>query len=247
MANVSIKGQGRIGLQVAERVKRPTAKALTRTAMDVKAEEVNEMRRVFDRPTKYTLGGVYMRGASVDKGRDYAEVWLKDFGGKGGAAAQYLSPQIFGGARKLKRFEGALKRAGILPAGMFAVPGRDADMDANGNMSRAQIVQILSYFKGLRDSTQWMSDKRRATLARDGRRKGQVRKGFTYFALHKRNGKLPPGVYKRLDYGQGRVVVRPILVFVRQPNYTRRFDFFGVGERVIAARFPVHMRAAWGG
>ncbi|POB00152.1 hypothetical protein C2134_02875 [Chromobacterium sinusclupearum] len=242
MGVVKVSGYSRIGQEIAGRIERPTAKALTRTAADVKAAEVAEMSRVFDRPTPYTLRGVYMRGASVDKGRDYAEVWLKDFGGKGGAAAVYLKPQIEGGGRPLKRFERALQRAGVLPAGMYAVPGRDADRDAYGNMSRAQIVQILSYFNGLHDSTQWMSDRRKKTLARDGKRG----KGFTYFVLHQRKNKLPPGVYKRLDYGHGQVVIRPVLIFVRQPRYTARYRFHDVGGRVVADRFPVHLRVAWG-
>ncbi|WP_152681887.1 hypothetical protein [Chromobacterium subtsugae] len=242
MATARVTGTGRIGLAVQERILRPTARALTWTAADVKAAQVAEMRRVFDRPTAYTLRGVYMRGASVDKGRDYAEVWLKDFGGKGGVAAVYLKPQIEGGGRPLKRFERALQRAGVLPEGMYAVPGRNADRDANGNMSRAQIVQILSWFNGLQDNAQWMSGRRRKALARGGQRKG-----FTYFALHQRKNRLPPGVYKRLDYGQGKVVLRPVLIFIRKPHYTVRYRFYAVGERVVADRFPSHMRRAWGG
>ncbi|MDF5999583.1 hypothetical protein P4050_14390 [Pseudomonas aeruginosa] len=43
-----------------------------------------------------------------------------------------------------KASERNLRARGILPAGMFVVPAEGARLDQYGNMSRGQMIQILS-------------------------------------------------------------------------------------------------------
>jgi hypothetical protein len=118
------------------------AKALTFTAERVQAAEKAELERVFDRPTRWTLNSVFKRSATTS--RLFARVWIKDEASSGVPASKYLPVHIDGGNRPHKRFEKALIHYGLMPADMYAVPGRRARMDGNGNISRGQIVQILS-------------------------------------------------------------------------------------------------------
>lgn len=117
------------------------ARALTFTARDVKSAEEEEITGRFDRPTPFTRKSVFMQTAT--KQRLQARVWLKD----GDRPEHYLLPQIEGGPRPRKRFEDILVRAGYMMANERAVPGSGAVLDQYGNMSRGQIVKILSQLR----------------------------------------------------------------------------------------------------
>jgi hypothetical protein len=207
------------------------ARALTKTAQEIKKAEVDEMQRVFDRPTRWTLNSVFISPATKEK--HIAEVWLKDewaVGSSGVPAVKYLRPHIFGGERNLKRHEKALQYAGILPSGMYCVPGQGAELDAYGNMKTSQIIQIMSYFKafGEQGYKANITDARKAKLKK-GTKKNR---GYEYFAIRERRGSgLKPGIYKRTGFAWGGAV-KPIIMFVKRPSYQPRFDFFGVAQRV---------------
>jgi hypothetical protein len=232
---VDIRGAMLLLRAVEKDAREAAAITINRVLPEMQQAVVAEMAQRFDRPTAYTLGGTYLRKATPT--RIEGVVGLKDerFAGKGTPATKYLAPAVFGGDRGMKRFERALNLAGILPAGMYAMPGSGARIDAAGNMDRGQIVQILSYFQafgeqGYRANS---TEKSRARLKR-GTKKAY---GFTYFVLRSPRGKLPPGVYQSTKTGFG-YSIRPILIFVDgTPNYERRFGFYEVAERVARARF----------
>lgn len=185
----------------------------------------SEMSEVFDRPTSWTLGGLRFKLAT--RARPEVNIWLEDFGGKGTASGKYLTPQITGGARKHKRFERALILAGIMAPSMFAVPGRQAPVDAHGNVPGSFITRMLSDLRAFGE--QGYRANRRA-----GRRKG--RKATNAFFSPPKGSTLKPGVYWRLP---NRMIV-PVFLFVRQPHYAKRYDFYGVGRRAyerVALRF----------
>lgn len=93
-----------------------TARALTETAKGLKAEVEKKLPQVFDRPTRWTLNSVMMMSASYKDANPSAYVWFKDISEKGTPAAEYLLAEIFGGGRRLKRYEGqASCRMGIIP------------------------------------------------------------------------------------------------------------------------------------
>lgn len=75
--------------------------ALTKTAQDAKAAELEEMDRIFDRPTPFTRRSIYLRSAS--KSRLVSLIGLKD------RQADYLRLQIRGGRRR------PAKRALLIP------------------------------------------------------------------------------------------------------------------------------------
>lgn len=229
---------------LAERAGKAGRVALTRTAIDIRAAVVREMRTVFDRPTAYTLGSVYYRpatGGNTDaRGRAWpageAVVWLKDelSSGKGTPATRYLAPQIEGGHRRDKRAESRLRAIGLLPPGMQAVPGPAARLDADGNMHRGEITAILSYFRAFNDAGY--------SANRAAHRRGRYRR---HDWIHIPPGDpLPPGIYLS-DTRSGRArrgsSLVPVLRFVAAPVYRRRLDFHGIAARVVAEALPRHL------
>lgn len=201
---------------------------LNKAAYEASQAIRKEVGRVFDRPTAWVLGGV--RYTKATRSRLLAKVHLDSWGNKQGVTVEkVLAAQIDGGARRPKRFESALSRAGVLPRGMVVIPGAAAARDAYGNMSAGQIVQILSWFKafGEQGYSANMRDGGKR-LGRDNRRTGA--RGFAYFALKARRGKLAPGIYKRYQIGFGSAV-KPIMIFAQKAAYRRRLDFTGVGLR----------------
>lgn len=213
------------------------AVALTKTAQDIRSAEVRELQRALDRPTPYTLRSLFLKPAT--KASLEAKVWIKDDrAGSGTPAVRYLLPQIEGGERSAKRFEQSLRLAGYLPPGWLAMPGAGARLDQYGNVSRGQIIEVLSQLRItiVAGFTRNMSfDSRKAIAA-------QRRAGGRYFAV--RPGaltRLKPGIYQRELIGNN---VSPVFVFVRGATYRKRVDFFGVAEKVAAQKFPGHFKAA---
>jgi len=205
-----------------------TAVALTKTAKQIEAAEYKEMRDVFDRPTPYTMNSLYVRTAT--KSNLKATVMVKDNTFKNRNPEQYLSPQIKGGARNLKAFERALRGVGVLPNGYYAVPGSAAKLDAYGNMSRGQIVQLISYFGGFAESGSKsnMTSKSKLSFERkQGRAVGAGRAQF--FVGSPADGKLPLGIWQRFNFATG-TSIKPVLLFVRGVNYQKNFDFTYVAE-----------------
>ena len=219
-----------------EQVPFATMLALNATAEEVKETERKEMADVFDRPRANTLNSVFIKYAT--KANLVTRIGLKDFAGKGVPASKYLAAQIKGGARQLKRFEKALRSVGALPPGMYAVPGEGARIDAEGNMSGGQIVQILSYFKAFPEAGYKanMTDARRSKLAKGTKKQG----GFSYF-VGSPGGKLPLGVWQRFNPSG---LIKPVLIFVDGLSYESRFDFYYVGKRVVERRFRAHFDAS---
>lgn len=231
---VSVKGYDE-ALRALRRVRQQVPKATQRTvnylANRVKDAEIKEMKRAFDRPTRWTLNSTRVQYASQRIGRTHALVWLKDEAAKGIPATKYLTPQIHGGRRRAKRFERALWNAGVLPRGWLAVPGQGARMDAFGNMSRGQIVEILSWFRAFGEQGF------RANATEEGRRRKargtRRRRGTAYFAIRPgQQSHLHPGVYQRIATGFG-WAIKPVLIFVRSASYGRRYHFFEVADDAV--------------
>lgn len=206
--------------------------ALTKTAKEVQAAEISEMGRVFNRPTPFALRGTFLKPATPQ--RQEARVWLKDDPlGVGTPAAKFLGPQIFGGERGHKRFEKALIHYRIMPADMYAVPGERARLDQYGNLSRGQIVQILSALGAAERVSGYLANR----TARSAKRKGKAL--IDYFVGRPGNGDGPMGIWQRVGEG-----ARPVVIFVKRPVYRPRFRWFEVADRVVADRYLPNLRDA---
>lgn len=221
-----------------------TAVALTRTAKAAKEEIERQLPSLIDRPTPYTMRGFRLYPAT--KRKLLAEVDFRPAFGKGTSARDYLSPLVYGGERKLKAFERSLQRSNLLPAGYAALPGAAAKIDAYGNMSQGQIVQILSYFKtfGEQGFSANMTDKKRAALSRGSKRTGK--RGVMYFVGRPGNGRLPLGVWQRINFGAAGSAIKPVIIFLSRPTYRQQLDVPGIAKRVIEERFAQELRIAVG-
>jgi len=190
-----------------ERIRKVLLNAINDTGrLDVKPAIQEEMKKVFDRPTPYTLNSVYTRLNSSDMSVD---IGLKEWGDKGTAASEYLKPQIFGGSRPMKRSEKYL--------GSYYVPGAGARLNQYGNIPGSQITQILSALKAFPE-VGYLAN---VTDRSKGRRKGRIR---NFFMIKNPGGNLHPGVYEKMANGS----IKCILIFVRSPSYQVRLRWFEV-------------------
>lgn len=193
------------------------SQAVNRLARQAIDDLKTEMKTVFDRPTPFTLNAFMWTKANR---RDpSAEIRARDFAGKGTPGWKYLTPEVFGGSRRMKRFERALEAK--FGAG-FTVPGSGAALNQYGNISQADINKILSAL-GAFPETGYLANRRAK-----GARRGQG----TYFLAHGRDGQLL-GIYKVVGSGQ----VEPVLIFPkRAPSYRKRFPY----QETVADSFAKH-------
>ncbi|MEZ2740297.1 hypothetical protein [Comamonas jiangduensis] len=250
-----------------ERAARAYAKALNDTGFEIRRAMQDEMRAVFDKPTDYILRSPRVRMAKPDK----LSVTIEPayMGGKGIDPQKILDAQAWGGRRRDKRSEVALRRAGILPVGYQTAipdeqyggpyPGSD---DGRGNLKGSFLVQIISYFQafGEQGYKANMSDKGYKRIHKNGR-KSAVAMGekkwtrdvrgrrylVSYGAMRgsarmtakgesdMRAQHLGPGIWA--VSGTGGADVRPVLVFVKQGNYTPRLDMDKVAKRADAENY----------
>lgn len=214
-----------------------TVVALTRAAQGVKADLVQGMAAAFDRPTRWTLGGLFVEPAT--KAKPEANVHFKDDGQGDVPAGRYLKAQILGGKRVLKSHERLL----ALRPGYIVVPGKWAERDAHGNVNMGQMRALMAHLNIRRT----VSSPGRATT----RRKGVYRRNSWFIvpigrtkASHPDTYHLPPGIYQTgPEFGGAPLLV---LAFLRQyPNsYDVRFNFTGLGAASLDRRLPGLLQAA---
>lgn len=211
------------------------ALAITRTAIKAKDEIRSEMQRVFDRPTPYTLDS--MRVLAARKAVPIAKLMIKDQSLKARPASKWLTPQVFGGERNLKGFEVKLRRAGVLGPNQWVMPGEAARYDQYGNVTRGQLVAMLS------DVQAWTSEDivKNSTLKTRGQRERRNlkkgRRGGVYFAITTRRGRLRPGIYERASFAFGSAA-RPVMVFVdKRPIYRKLLPYEETAQRVMRDHF----------
>lgn len=210
------------------------ATALTRVAGDVAAAERTEMTSVFDRPKPYTLGAVGIKPATATD--LVAEVFLKQAGGDGRAAAKYLEPQIRGGTRQLQGFEVLLQKSGFMPPGWRIVPGVGAKLDAFGNVQRSQLAAIVASLRAQRPPVGPQPKRAMSKRIAAARRAGGA-----YFVIPPGRRGAHPGVYIREFTGRN---ITPILLFVRTVAYRARFDFVKVAHTVAQQRLGPQLQRA---
>ena len=207
--------------------------ALTKSA-EVGQQAVKlAMPKVFDRPTPWTLNATYVRPAT--KTQAEAAVGIKDpsinnvdFSVIQGNPESHLVPQILGGSRQPKRHEQRLMNARILPKGWRVIPGEGASIDQYGNQRGSEILKILSYLEATIDPQQRSTPK---TRARKRRLQGEAY--IVALPNNPRTKHLQPGVYKK-TFPTSRGKLTPVMIFVKDTQYTQRLDFYGITERAFA-------------
>lgn len=251
MIKVSIQGLDKTLATLAganKQVRFATALALTRTAKRAQVAVADEMKAKFDRPTNTTMKSMWTKAAT--KANLEAMVYVKDrpFGaGNPYSMAELLKHQFTGGSRIAKKLEMVLRRYGFILSTEFVVPGAAAKLDSHGNMSRGQIVQILSQI-GVKtlgyDSSPTKSKRSRRNVSMAGQifwsagdgsmGKETIRidkaSGLHYSTWEGRGGKanhLPKGAWVR--HGRS---VKPILIAIKGQRYRKRIDL----DRIVKAQ-----------
>lgn len=179
------------------------ADAINHTSNQARQALRQEMQSVFASPTPFTLNAIAVDIARPS-GDPEGSVFVKDTtSGRNNAPVDWFKPQVFGGERGQKASERTLHALGVLPAGMYTVPGKAARRDSYGNMSRGQIVEIIASLK---------------------RSKGGA-KDEQYFVI--RRGSDAIGIAQRVGKS-----VQVVIAFTKEPNYNGRLKYDEVVERV---------------
>ena len=207
--------------------------AINWTAKQAHDDVVKSMTSVFDRPTPWTMRGFYVWRA--DKAHPFAKLEARRFAGKGTPAYKYLEPEVFGGTRRAKGHERALRAAGVLPMSMYTVPGPGASLDQYGNMRGSEYVKILSQLKAFGEVGYT------ANITERSRKRGSNKTRSQYYVVRSRAYGQHPGIWKRNASGTKTV---PVLFFVRQPTYTPRFPFHDIARSSVNANFDTNFSKA---
>jgi hypothetical protein len=239
-------------------IQRAMLEALDRVAYDVRDAQVREIDDSFDRPTPFTRNAIFVQ--RTQNKVPEASVGIKGFGtGSNRGAVRWLEPGIEGGARVQKSFERSLRSIGVMDGTQFVVPGRYAKLDAYGNISRGQIVQVLSQlraFSGAESVSRNLPRDDAYDRNRSGRTPAQVRAaayrraGGQFFAVGPQpRGSLQPGVYQRQVASRSLTGApsprpRPVMLFVDRALYEKRYDFWYAGQLAIDKAWPRRIEEA---
>lgn len=207
--------------------------SLTRAAREMKADWQQQIDRRIDRPIARTQVATVFTSATAATLQ--SEVRVKDQMA-GTPPATYLNPQERSGGRTAKKFEAALQASGAMPRGYITVPGRGAQLDAYGNVSRSQIIAIIAalgtnYSPGYARVISKSTSKRLATLTRRGKQ---------YISVHPDDAKslgVSPGIYER----SGDNSMRAVFLFRRAVRYRKVLDLEALaakeGPRIVGEEF----------
>jgi hypothetical protein len=209
------------------------SQAVNRLARQAMLDMQAKMAEVFDRPTPYTLNAFYWKKAT--RRSLTAEFYAKDFAGKGTPGWKYLSPETFGGTRRMKRFERALEaRFGT----GFATPGRGASLDQYGNLSSADVNRILSAL-GAFGEQGYRANRKELSARQAGARGdfGRYKKAQYFLGSVGHDGSMQ-AIYQIVGTGQ----VVPILVFpTKRPTYRARLPYHRTVAQTMQAHAPAFL------
>ena len=254
MISVKIEGMAKFEAEfrgIEKQVRKATRLAINTVAKKVVDAENAEINRVFDRPVPRTTKAVKVFQPArydndltaivgVDDGAGGKRMNAKGFKGTI-FPAKYLAAQVAGGTRAPKRFELALQKKRLMPAGMFAVFAKRSNaLDQYGNLPASKIVQILQWFQAFPEQgfrTNMKAKSKQDMAAGKGRYK-KLKWGVAYFRGGRGTG-LPDGIWERhYPNGQaGKSFIRPVLIYVRGARYGIRFKFIELARRVVDRTF----------
>jgi hypothetical protein len=215
-----------------------TSLAVNRTSAMVRDELKATIPQVFNAPVPLTQGAVFLTKASNKRGPFERDVFLRDEATKGTPPVKYLAPETEGGPRRVKRFERALKAAGVMASNEFAYPARSYKLNAQGNIPASVVTRILSQVRASSDKDQ--------NATKDSNRKAKRKGKAGYFAA-RAGGHLKPGIYQRVSnqFGPVQRPVQAVLTFSADaPNYSQRFPFKKIAARIYTREYREQFRIA---
>lgn len=208
-----------------------TRNALNDAARDAVEAERKKILGVFDRPTPFIQKApIFARQDRATKDRLEAIVKIRDEA-SGTPPSKFLRAEVLGGARKPKAFELRLRRAGIMREDEFATVAMGFRRNQYGNIPGSTLLAILSQLQAAEQFAGYAMNETSRSRARAGSKRTR-----RYF-VPKEGSSLRRGIYMR----EG-TKITAVMIFVRQPTYSKRYDF-GQAAAVKAQRvFAGHFR-----
>ena len=217
------------------------SRALNNLAFQAMREGRSHIQANLDKPTAYTVTSWRVRRKATKANLEAVVGW-SDYlvskriqGGQDAGAEYYLAQHWSGGGRKLKAFERHMRRTGILPEGMYTVPGKAAEelgmIDGHGNFRGSAIVAIMSKVGAL-DELGYSGNATVRQSKRIGARKSATR--HVYW-VGKPGKNTPMGIWMLDEKFSARGRLRPVMIFVRQPMYRVRLHIEQIHRAVLSA------------
>lgn len=235
---------------IPKNMNRAAHKTINDTLFNLRTEYINEMPKIFDKPNMTFL----RRAFQIEKATPsnlIGSLFVKQDGlGKGTSFIDVLHHHAVASEREIKKFEKAMIYHGHMGRDMIAAPASGAKLDKYGGLDGKFNSMLLSYFGSYTKAgfNATMTPKKKERMARRGTIKGERSKkkyktinGVVYFLSGGSQGfgghrsHLFPGIYKKSGiHGSN---VEPVILFVKKKSYQKRFDFYGIAERVVSKNF----------
>lgn len=237
--NLQIKGLEDVQRQLARLSNGATreafAKAVTDTAYQAQRRIQENMRRNFTGVTPYLVKSVLVEHATPESLSARVAPSLIDPSAVD--PQKILRAQEFGGARRAKRYEMALRAVGVLPPGFVTTLPRNpfpGSADGRGNLRGRFAIELLNYFQAGAARVAALNKRKQSALRRTISYSSAMRyvnrqlvdrevkllHGYEMFATDGTTGGLAPGIWARRP-GVHREI-KPVLVFVRDASYRPR-------------------------
>lgn len=209
--------------EMPDMIRKAVTGALSETVDDLHTRQKLEMKQVFNNPTPYILNGIKKRypGGKMGQGVQKAGTFFEFFP-VGKSPEDIVKPHVFGGQRQHKKSERRISGLGFNPGG-YTIMGSEYPKNNSGDISGARYTQMLHQLGALSQFARQSMPKSRQ----------KDRKGTSYYVI--RRGDTPIAIGERNGSS-----TRIMLVFARNVQYQKRYDYFGVGERQVAYSLPLH-------
>ena len=202
----------------------------------------DEMRRVFDNPTPWTVNSLYMERI---KGNGQTTIVIQgkdsDFGGGGYGTPswRYLFAERHGGPRELKPSEFRASTTGTLGGGppQYWIPTARAPLDQYGNVRAGLYVKIMQQLGALEAFNPSSNE---GTARTKRRRVFKAKTNKQYFVEYRDN--KPLGIFHKMTKG-----AKPLRIFTlteTSPEYKPIFHFEEVGLAIFDKNWHSQFSAA---
>jgi hypothetical protein len=223
---------------LGDQIPKWVALGMTQTVKEGRAAVHAALPSHISNPTPWTRRSMFFFPAEKDDLR--AAVAFKWEGGRRSRreignidAPMSMRRQVFGGKRELKGHEKTLQRAGISPPGKpYLVPAIGAERNQYGNVPTSFINKV--FYSNSRGGGGGVDMKPFSGGAKKSRSR-DAKAGIRYFVHPNKKGIYRTVTHSTLGGAQtSDIRPLPVFLFTRQPQYSERFDFFGIVNRSAA-------------
>lgn len=191
------------------------------------------MRLKFDRVKSWTLRQVRIK-KSRKTNLDAVIGSPQGLLGRSGKLDDILRPHVIGGARVPRKAELILRRIGVIPDGMVAVPGPDAKLDSYGNITKAGWTEFI----------QSHSDGELFVATGNTPRTRHLSQGI-YWRRYNHNRRRQGRLHRtRRNNFQYATRIECLILFKQRTHYRVRLDLARMAQTTVNHEFPAAFAAA---